>query len=137
MCITPPSVWPDNLVTCTLFNTLHAKTYAGMGNCGGISRERFFFYTWTAGVIWYFVPGYFFQALSYFSWVCWISPNDIVINQLFGYSSGLGMSLITFDWSQIAFIGSPLATPWWAQVNVAGGFVLFFCESWWISSICL
>lgn len=30
-----------------------------------------------------------------------------VINQLFGYETGLGMSLITFDWSQIAYIGSP------------------------------
>ena len=36
------------------------------------------------------------------------------------------MSLITFDWSQIAFIGSPLATPWWAEGNVVFGFVFFF-----------
>jgi hypothetical protein len=50
----------------------------------------------------------------------------VVINQLFGYQSGLGMSLITLDWSQIAFIGSPLATPWWAEGNVAFGFVFFF-----------
>ena len=47
-------------------------------------------------------------ALSYFNWVCWIAPNNIVVNQLFGYTSGLGMSLITFDWAQIAYIGSPL-----------------------------
>jgi hypothetical protein len=39
----------------------------------------------------------------------------------------MGMSLITFDWAQIAFIGSPLATPWWAEANVAFGFVFFFC----------
>ena len=38
------------------------------------------------------------------------------------------MSLITFDWAQIAYIGSPLATPWWAEANVAAGFVFFFCE---------
>ena len=36
------------------------------------------------------------------------------------------MSLITFDWSQIAYIGSPLATPWWAEANIAAGFVFFF-----------
>lgn len=36
------------------------------------------------------------------------------------------MSLITFDWSQITYIGSPLATPWWAEANVAVGFVIFF-----------
>lgn len=53
-------------------------------------------------------------------------PQSVVINQLFGYQSGLGMSLITFDWTQIAYIGSPLATPWWAEGNVAVGFVVFF-----------
>ena len=36
------------------------------------------------------------------------------------------MSLLTFDWTQIAYIGSPLATPWWAEANVAAGFVVFF-----------
>jgi len=29
---------------------------------------------------------------------------------------------------QIAYIGSPLATPWWAEANIAVGFVFFFCE---------
>ncbi|KAG6330905.1 hypothetical protein ID866_8186 [Astraeus odoratus] len=37
-----------------------------------------------------------------------------------------GMSIITFDWAQIAFIGSPLATPWWAAANVFMGFVIFY-----------
>lgn len=36
------------------------------------------------------------------------------------------MSLITFDWSQITYIGSPLATPWWAEANIAVGFLFFF-----------
>ncbi|KAI0081298.1 OPT oligopeptide transporter [Panus rudis PR-1116 ss-1] len=125
--VQPPSmIWPANLVTCALFNTLHRQQYAGMGNRGGISRERFFLYAFIGSTAWYFFPGYIFQALSFFNWVCWIAPNNIVINQLFGYSSGLGMSLITFDWSQIAYIGSPLATPWWAEANIAVGFVFFF-----------
>lgn len=38
------------------------------------------------------------------------------------------MSLVTFDWAQISYIGSPLATPWWAEANIAVGFVFFFCE---------
>jgi hypothetical protein len=33
------------------------------------------------------------------------------VNQIFGYRSGLGFSLLSFDWAQIALIGSPLATP--------------------------
>lgn len=46
---------------------------------------------------------------------------------LLRYWSGLGMSIISFDWAQIAYIGSPLATPWWAEANVTIGFAVFFC----------
>lgn len=145
-------IWPANLVTCALFNTLHSQSYSGIGNRGGMSRERFFLYAFIGSFCWYFFPGFLFQgawrhypsfcapyrlmyalysdlpALSYFNWVCWIAPNNVVVNQMFGYYSGLGMSLVTFDWSQIAYIGSPLATPWWAEANVAVGFVFFFCK---------
>lgn len=125
--VQPPSmIWPSNLVTCALFNTLHSQTYAGIGTHGGISRESFFYYAWICGALWYFVPGYLFKGLSYFSWVCWIAPDNIVVNQMFGYVSGLGMSMVTFDWSQITYIGSPLATPWWAEANIAVGFIFFF-----------
>ena len=72
-----------------MFNTLHSQNYAGIGNRGGISRERFFFYAFLCSACWYFFPDYIFQALSVFSWVTWIVPNNIVINQLFGYESGL------------------------------------------------
>lgn len=103
------SVWPYNLVTCALFNTLHAQRYAGMGNRGGITRERFFIYAFLGSFAWYFFPGYLFQALSYFSWVCWIAPDNIPVNQMFGYVHGMGMSLITFDWAQVSNLSSD---PW-------------------------
>ncbi|KAI5990633.1 OPT oligopeptide transporter protein-domain-containing protein, partial [Pisolithus albus] len=74
----------------------------------------------------WFIPGYLFQALSVFSWICWIVPNNVPVNQLFGVSSGLGMSILTFDWAQIAWIGSPLMFPWWVEVHMFIGFVLFF-----------
>ncbi|KAG6329926.1 hypothetical protein ID866_9163, partial [Astraeus odoratus] len=132
--VNPPSmIWPDILVSCAFFNTLHTRTYAGMGGRGGVSRERLFLYVCIAAAIWYFFPGYIFMGLSYFSWVCWIAPNNIKINQMFGYFSGLGMSLISFDWNQIAYIGSPLATPWWAEANIAVGFVIFF----WLVAPCI
>lgn len=102
-------IWPYNLVTCALFNTLHSQNYAGIGNRGGISRERFFYYAFLGSFCWYFLPGYIFQALSYFSWVCWIVPDNVVVNQLFGYQHGLGMSLITFDWSQVCFVSGESA----------------------------
>jgi OPT family small oligopeptide transporter len=125
--VAPPSmIWPANLVLCALFNTLHSQNYAGIGDRGGLSRERFFAYAFFASVVWYFVPGYLFQALSYFNWVCWIVPDNVPVNQMFGYYHGMGMSLLTFDWAMIAYIGSPLATPWWAAANVGAGFVMFF-----------
>ncbi|KAL0951776.1 hypothetical protein HGRIS_008447 [Hohenbuehelia grisea] len=106
--VQPPSmIWPSNLVTCALFNTLHSQVYAGVGHRGGMSRERFFFYCFLASALWYIVPGYLFSALSVFTWVCWIVPNNVVVNQLFGYQHGMGMSLVTFDWAQISYIGSP------------------------------
>jgi hypothetical protein len=46
------------------------------------------------------------MGLSYFSWVCWIAPDNIVVNQMFGYVSGMGMSMVTFDWAQISYIGT-------------------------------
>lgn len=121
--VQPPSmVWPQNLVTCTLLNTLHAEEEER----GGITRYRYFLFALAGAFFYWFVPGYLFQALSVFSWICWIVPNNVPVNQLFGVSSGLGMSILTFDWAQIAWIGSPLMFPWWAEVHMFIGFVLFF-----------
>ena len=55
-----------------------------------------------------FLQGYLFQALSMFSFVCWAAPKNVPVNQLFGVRSGMGMSILTFDWTQISWIGSPL-----------------------------
>jgi OPT family small oligopeptide transporter len=54
------------------------------------------------------------------------------VGQLFGVSSGLGMSFLTFDWTQISWIGSPLMVPWWAEVHIFGGFVFFY---WFLTPI--
>lgn len=67
-----------------------------------------------------------FVALSYFTWICWIVPNNKVVNQLFGFQTGLGLSPITFDWSQIAYNTNPLLSPSWAALNVFAGFAFFF-----------
>lgn len=102
-------IWPGALVNCALFNTLH-KNY-GQLDRGHISRERFFCIVLACSFVWYWVPGYLFTALSVFNWICWIAPQNVVVNQLFGTSTGLGMGLLTFDWAMISYIGSPLVTP--------------------------
>ncbi|KAG8748166.1 hypothetical protein FRC10_008899 [Ceratobasidium sp. 414] len=116
-------IWPQNLVVCTLLNTLHAEDdESGQG----MTRYRFFIWVSIAAFAYQFLPGLLFTALSTFSYICWFRPRDIKLNQLFGVSSGLGMGVLTFDWSQISYIGSPLMVPWWAEVHVMIGFVLFY-----------
>jgi hypothetical protein len=76
------------------------------------------------------LPSYLFTALSSFSYVCWIAPDNVKLNQMFGVTHGLGMGVLTFDWGQItAFNGSPLPTPWWAAANT-GMAIAFF--SWFL-----
>ncbi|WVR05633.1 OPT family small oligopeptide transporter [Kwoniella sp. DSM 27419] len=116
-------IWPSNLVVTTNLNTLHAEDD---GFQGGMNRFKFLILAASGAFIWYLFPGFIFTGLSYFSYACWIAPTNRVVNELFGVSTGLGMGVLTFDWSQITWIGSPLATPWWAAVNVGVGFVLFF-----------
>lgn len=122
-------IWPSNLVVCTLLNTLHADEDVYSPT---ISRYKFFTIATCAAFFYYFLPGFLFQALSAFSYICWIAPDNIIINQLFGVRSGLGMGVLTFDWSMISFIGSPLMIPWWAQVHTIFGFIIFF----WVSCHC-
>jgi len=103
-------IWPGALVNCALFNTLH-KNF-GKHDHGHMTSERFFCIAMTCSFIWYWVPGYLFTALSIFNWVCWIAPNNVAVNALFGTNTGLGLGILTFDWSVIAFSnGSPLVTP--------------------------
>ncbi|KAH7104863.1 OPT oligopeptide transporter [Auriculariales sp. MPI-PUGE-AT-0066] len=131
--VSPPSmIWPQNLVYCALFNTLHSQRYSSQSYNHGLTRERFFSYAFVASFLWYWVPGYLFTGLSHMDWVAWIAPTNKIVNHMFGYSHGLGMSLISLDWAQIAYLGSPLATPWWAELNVLSGFVFFY---WFLTPI--
>jgi OPT oligopeptide transporter protein len=103
-------IWPGALVNSALFNTLH-KNYGHKASTRHITRERFFVLAMLGSFVWFWFPSYLFTALSVFNWVCWIAPNNITVNALFGANTGLGMSMLTFDWNMIAFIGSPLVTP--------------------------
>ncbi|KAG6866881.1 hypothetical protein C0991_008818 [Blastosporella zonata] len=117
-------IWPGALVNSALFNTLHRNF--GKSERGHIPRERFFLIALACSFVWYWVPGLLFTALSVFNWACWIAPNNIVVNTLFGTSSGLGMGIFTFDWSMIGYLGSPLVTPWWSEANTIVGFIVMF-----------
>ncbi|KAK7055277.1 OPT oligopeptide transporter [Favolaschia claudopus] len=117
-------IWPSALVNSALFNTLH-KNY-GKRDRGHMTRERFFLIACACSFVWYWFPGYLFTALSVFNWICWIAPNNVKVNAVFGSLSGMGMSVITFDWSMISFIGSPLVTPWWSEMNTIASVIICF-----------
>ncbi|RRT82741.1 hypothetical protein B296_00002156 [Ensete ventricosum] len=73
----------------------------------------------------YVFPGYLFSMLTSLSWICWIFPHSILAQQLGSGLYGLGVGAIGLDWSTISsYLGSPLASPWFATANVAAGFVL-------------
>lgn len=63
-------VWPQNLVACTLLNTLHAEDdddgigmYGGTYEPGskGMSRYKFYVITTAASFVFFFLPGAFFS----------------------------------------------------------------------------
>ncbi|KAL2399057.1 Glutathione transporter 1 [Exophiala dermatitidis] len=119
-------IWPSALSNAALFTTLHSRVNV-VADGWKIPRARFFTYVFVGGAIWYFVPGFLFKALSTFSFICWIVPENVVVNTLFGQTTGLGMSMLTLDWAQVVYANqSPLLAPAWAGLNVMGGFVLFF-----------
>ena len=116
-------IWPSTLMSAAMFSTLH-KQENKPANGWTISRWNFFYVVWTAAFLFYFLPGLLMPALSYFNVITWFAPNSVVIANLFGVTSGLGLFPLTFDWAQITYVGSPLLVPFWAAVNVVGGLVI-------------
>ncbi|KAK4495351.1 hypothetical protein PRZ48_013682 [Zasmidium cellare] len=118
-------IWPGVLGNCALLNSLHSRANA-VANGWKITRIKFFLIVGSCAFVWYWFPGLMFVALSYFTWICWIVPRNVVVNQLFGMETGLGMFPLTFDWSQVAYNTNPLLSPSWAAINVFLGFVFGF-----------
>ncbi|KAL1358124.1 oligopeptide transporter 7 [Arachis hypogaea] len=113
--------WPANLVQVSLFRALHEKEQRTKG---GLTRSQFFIIAFLCSFSYYVFPGYILQMLTSLSWLCWLFPNNVLAQQLGSGLYGLGIGAIGFDWSTIsAYLGSPLASPWFATANVAAGFV--------------
>lgn len=114
--------WPYNLVQVSLFRALHEKEKRQKGR---FTRNQFFLIALITSFAYYVLPGYLFMMLTAFSWVCWIAPNSVLVQQLGSGQKGLGIGSVGFDWATISsYLGSPLASPWFATANVAVGFFL-------------
>ncbi|TDZ40697.1 Sexual differentiation process protein isp4 [Colletotrichum trifolii] len=125
--VEPPSLlWPGVLGNTALNAALHpSRKEEETETKWKTSRYRFFMLAFVASFCWYWFPDFVFPALGYFTWVCWIAPQNAVVNQVFGMKSGIGLFPFTFDWSQIAYIGSPLVVPTWAILNVLASLVFW------------
>ncbi|KAG2694185.1 hypothetical protein I3760_08G129700 [Carya illinoinensis] len=114
--------WPQNLVQVSLFRALHEKEKRPKD---GLTRNQFFLIAFLCSFAYYVFPGYLFPMLTSVSWICWVFPTSILAQQLGSGLHGLGIGALGFDWSSIsAYLGSPLASPWFATANIAAGFVL-------------
>ncbi|XP_050944890.1 oligopeptide transporter 7-like isoform X2 [Cucumis melo] len=114
--------WPQNLVQVSLFRALHEKEERPKGK---LSRNQFFVIAFTCSLAYYVFPGYLFPMLTSMSWLCWVFPTSIIAQQLGSGLRGLGIGAFGFDWSTIsAYLGSPLASPWFATANIAAGFAI-------------
>ena len=118
-------IWPGVLSNVALLSSLHSRANA-IADGWKITRLQFFLWVCLGSFVWYWFPGLMATGLSYFTWICWIAPKNIAVNQVFGMVTGLGLFPLTFDWSMIAYNTNPLLSPHYAALNVFGGFAVFF-----------
>ncbi|KAF9609027.1 hypothetical protein IFM89_012467 [Coptis chinensis] len=113
--------WPTNLVQVSLFRALHEEEVRPKR---GLTRLQFFFLVLTSSFCYYIVPNYMFQSITALSFVCWIWKDSVTAHQIGSGLFGLGLGSFAIDWATVAsFIGTPLATPWFAIANIMFGFV--------------
>ena len=125
------TVWPTSLVTIALNKAFHTETnvpVAGPFNKTYTwSRMKFFAIAFFGMFAYFWLPDFLFPALSYFNWMSWISPDNMVLNNIVGSKNGLGLNpLPTFDWNIIAFQYDPLVIPVFSSLNQLAGMTVGF-----------
>ncbi|KAI6779433.1 uncharacterized protein J7T54_005247 [Emericellopsis cladophorae] len=125
-------VWPSSLVTIALNTAFHGEGNPGaLGPFGRIwraSRIKFFAIAFALMFAYFWLPNVLFSALSIFSWMTWIAPNNVDLNIITGSQQGLGLNPFpTFDWNRFVFWVDPLMVPFFTTLNMfIGAFVSFF-----------
>ncbi|KAK3496216.1 OPT oligopeptide transporter protein-domain-containing protein [Neurospora crassa] len=136
-------VWPASLVTIALNNAFHTESnvpvLGPLKKVFSMSRYTFFLWATLAMFVYFWLPNYLFLALSAFSWLSWISPNNMVLSNITGFNNGLGLNpWPTFDWNVLLFDGTdPLMVPFFSTLNkFLGMFCSFFVVIgiWWTNT---
>nr|XP_031857404.1 OPT family small oligopeptide transporter [Kwoniella shandongensis]KAA5524476.1 OPT family small oligopeptide transporter [Kwoniella shandongensis] len=120
-------LWPATMNTLALIKAFHEGTNEPVrGPFNRIyraSREKIFLVGTLAMFFYYFFPGYIFTALSSFSWITWIAPDNVNLDAISGIYGGLGFNpWPTFDWNLSG--GSGLYLPTFAVVNQTIGIII-------------
>lgn len=128
------AIFPNLLPTLAINRALVQPEKKEKINGWKISSYSFFLIVFAASFLYFWVPNYLFSALSTFNWISWAAPNNFNVAAITGSQSGLGLNPITtFDWNIISF-NTPLAIPFFSNVNTyIGAFISFFCiiGLWW------
>ncbi len=118
-------IWPRSLANIALNKALHRDDGREAVHGWTMSRYRFFLVTFIAMFLYFWLPNYLFEALSYFNWITWISPGNVKLAIITGSICGLGLNpLPTFDWNFATTQADPIVTPFFAVVNSAAGMAL-------------
>lgn len=96
-------IWPGVLSNIALLSSMHSKANA-VADGWRISRIKFFMVSGAAAFVWYWFPGLIFTGLSYFTWICWIAPKNVVVNQVFGMVSGMGLFPLSTYFAYVWFL---------------------------------
>ena len=119
-------LWPTSLVTIALNTAFHGQgNPEAAGPFGKIwrwSRLKVFMVSFLGMFSYFWLPSSLFMALSSFSWMTWISPNNVDLNIITGSETGLGVNLLpTFDWNRMTNWVDPLMIPFFTTGNLFMG----------------
>jgi OPT family small oligopeptide transporter len=126
-------VWPASLVTIALNQAFHNEKNVPVEGPFRtkfrMSRYKFFLLTFGAMFIYFWFPNFIFTALSAFSWMTWIAPDNMNLGTITGFNNGIGLNpWPTFDWNILLFDNlDPLMVPFFSTFNrFIGTFVSAF-----------
>jgi hypothetical protein len=108
-------VWPQLLSTTALNAVLHrgglSTGHPQSKKTWQISGYAFFCIVFLGSLCWYWLPDFAFPALGYFGgFPGWIQPDNVMLNQIFGVSSGIGLLPLTLDCKSTALLRRTLLT---------------------------
>ena len=126
-------LWPSNLASIALFKAYHPDEHDDEEQLKetqlkskGLSRFAFFWIVTCAMFVYEFLPQYIMSTLQLISLLCFFSSSQWASTLGSGnIFEGFGVLSFSLDWSIITSWTSPLTTPFWAVLNLCGGWILW------------